>query len=72
MQLRPDLWISEASVERLAPGRYIARIKVETAEETRIDMWALPLGYDPARDRNQRALADAMRDHYMREDLGTD
>ena len=65
MPLSSDIWISEATLERLAPGRYIARVKVETADETRIDMFALPPGYDPRKDRGQRIVADAMRDYYL-------
>lgn len=61
------LWISEAVFERLAPGRFIARVKVETPEETRIDMFMLPPGYDPRKDGG-RSAALGIRDHYYEED----
>jgi hypothetical protein len=64
LPLRSDIWISEASFERLAPGRFIARVKVETAEGSRIDMFALPQGYDPRKDKG-RSAADALRDYYL-------
>lgn len=65
MPLSESIWVSEATIERLAPGRYIARVKVETADETRIDMFALPPGYDPRLDRGGRNVADALRDYYL-------
>lgn len=64
LPLSSDIWISEASFERLAPGRYVARVKVETADETRFDMFALPPGYDPRSDKG-RSAADALRDYYL-------
>lgn len=64
MPLSSDIWISEASFERLAEGRFIAKVKVETADESRIDWFALPPGYDPRKDKG-RSAADALRDYYL-------
>jgi hypothetical protein len=64
LPLSSDIWIGEASFERLAPGRYIARVKVITAEDSRIDMFALPPGYEPSSDKG-RSAADALRDYYL-------
>lgn len=66
MPLSSDVWISEATFERLAPGRYIARVKVETPDETRIDMFALPPGYEPSSDKG-RSVSDALTDYYLKE-----
>lgn len=68
LPLSSDVWISEATFERLAPGRYIARVKVETPDDTRIDMFALPPGYEPRSD-NGRSVANRLREHYMKEGI---
>ena len=64
LPLSSDIWISEATFERLAPGRYVARVKIETADYARVDMFALPPGYDPRKDKG-RSVADALRDYYL-------
>jgi hypothetical protein len=68
LPLSSDVWISEAVLERLAPGRYVARVKVETSDGARIDMFALPSGYRPTAN-NARRLAEDLREHYETEGI---
>lgn len=69
MPLGSDVWISEAAFERLAPGRYIARVKVETPDETRIDMFALAPESSPNDPAVRRHVADWLRDYYLKEGI---